>query len=452
MGVHEKLIIQNFFSIKDFEWDIKGFNVLTGGMASGKSLALKLLYFCQQVFHQTIFLQPNLSKDKFYEDKYFDIISALFGKNFSSKNPSADFHNTVIKYEYTLSSEEKDNALDNTEFPLFGQPIPSIPVKFDLLATWNSQLNEFRWSSGYISKNLEKWQIFFDAPKTPDLLDTIKNSIYSSILSDFSSTFPLASIFIPASRAIVAIADRVSSQDEYMNNFMRFKNFVLEFDNISNNVVNSILRVKDITTDKNGQPEFELLDGRKITSLELSSGQQELLYLLLIISDLEETSFKYGVPGSVFIEEPCAHLFPKEQKETMEFLVHYFNSLQNKKYNESGYRFFISTHSPYILNTVNNILEKARLLEKTKKVKTTETKNEILERIKGFSFKDLPIRNFSAYMIKDDGDVKSMINDDDDNQYIYSNIIDDIANDISDDAGKLLDINDSINDILRRKI
>ncbi|WP_461252207.1 hypothetical protein, partial [Treponema sp. R8-4-B8] len=55
MVIQEKLIIKNFFTIKDFEWDVKGFNILTGGMASGKSLALKLLYFCEQVFHKTIF-------------------------------------------------------------------------------------------------------------------------------------------------------------------------------------------------------------------------------------------------------------------------------------------------------------------------------------------------------------------------------------------------------------
>jgi predicted ATPase len=57
MAIQEKLIIKNFFSIKSFNWNIKDFNILTGGMASGKSLCVKLLNFFENIFHGTIFYE-----------------------------------------------------------------------------------------------------------------------------------------------------------------------------------------------------------------------------------------------------------------------------------------------------------------------------------------------------------------------------------------------------------
>jgi len=435
--IQEKLVIKNFFSIKEFEWDIRGFNILTGGMASGKSLALKLLYFCEQIFHRTIFNEPNLTKDKLGEDKFFDTVRDIFYQLFPSKNREIDFGNTIIKYEYTLSPD------NNTLYP-DGTLFPSFIAKCDLSAKWSKECNNFKWSSDYITGSLGKWQKLFDVPKTLDLADIVKTNINSSILADFHSTFPFASMFIPASRAIAAIVENVASRDHFISKFMEFKNFALSFDNISNDIVNKILRVKNITTTDKNEPEFELPDDRKITALELSSGQQELLYLLLLINDLKNTVFRYGGPISVFIEEPCAHLFPKEQKETMEFLVDHFHLLQNKKDYGPGYRFFISTHSPYVLDTINNILEKRRLLTKAEKIKKTDQKNEIIKKINALSFPDLAIENVSAYMINNDGQVMSMINAEEEGYYIYSAVIESIANIISVDADKLFDINQDI--------
>jgi hypothetical protein len=251
-------------------------------------------------------------------------------------------------------------------------------------------------------------------------------------------------MFIPASRAIVAIADAISSRDQFINTFFKLKNFALSFDTISNTIVNNILRIAEITLNKNKEPVFELLDGRKITALEISSGQQELLYLLLLINDLQNTTFIFGESVSLFIEEPSAHLFPKEQKETIEFLAHYFNFLQAKKEYEPGHRFFISTHSPYVLNTVNNILEKDRLLKIVKKIKKVDVKNEISEEIKMLPFPDLSVASVSAYMIEDSGVVRSMINDEGDDVYIYSEVIEKITQEITDETDKLYSLNSRI--------
>ena len=442
VGISEKLTIKNFFTIENFDWEIKGFNILTGGMGSGKSLAIKLLYFCEQIFHKTIFSESNLNKEKLSKEKYFNTVEEHFYQLFPSKNKEKDFANLIIKYEYVFYS-----GFDSVP-ELFDQPNY---MKFDLSAEWSKETKKLTWSSSYISGRLEKWQTFFNAEKTPDLLDNIKNSIYGLILADFQNSFPIASMFIPASRAIIAMTDAFSSRDQFINSFLRLKNFALSFDKISSEVVNNILQINNITINENNEPIFELKDGRIITSLELSSGQQELLYLLLLINHLDETIFRYGESVSVFIEEPCAHLFPKEQKETMEFIVFYFSSLQKNKENEPGHRFFISTHSPYILNTINNIIEKCRLINNTNKINDKKVKNEILEKLNNFEFPDLPIDNVSAYMICDDRNVHSMINSEEEEKYIYSDVINHISEVIQSDSENLITIDGSIKDYLKNK-
>jgi predicted ATPase len=431
MNIQEKLIIKNFFSIKEFEWDIKGFNVLTGGMGSGKSIALKLLYFCEQIFHLIIFYEPQFGKNLFNKDVFWEKVEEKFNDLFPSGNRTVDFIDTQISYKFYNSLLEQ--SLFDQENNLF-----------DLSAKWDKNSKRLLWSSNYVMHRLDKWQSLFDVPKTPDLLDNIRNNIYGLILSDFSNCFPLASMFIPASRAIAAISDRILSRDQFINKFLELKSFVLEFDNISNDIVNKILRIIEITLGKKKEPVFKLKDGRKISSLELSSGQQELLYLLLLINDLQKTRFIFGESVSVFIEEPSAHLFPKEQKETIEFLAGCFNSLQKEKEYEPGHRFFISTHSPYVLNTVNNILEKGRLLKIAEKIKNADVKSEILKEIKMLPFPDLSVASVSAYMIEDSGVVRSMINDEGDDVYIYSEVIEKITQEITDETDKLYSLNSRI--------
>jgi hypothetical protein len=446
MNIREKLVIHNFFSLKEFEWNIRGFNVLTGGMGSGKSIALKLLFFCEQIFHQVIFSEPSLSKELFNIESFFNAVRAKFDKIFPSRNHEIDFCKTKIKYEYIISDEEEQGALSNSQLLPFEQPIIR---SFDLCAEWDKKTKQVRWSSSYIESSIPKWQRLFDSPNTPDLLDNIRNRIYGLISSDFSNSFPLAAMFIPSSRAIVAIAESISSRDQFINSFFKLKTFALSFENISNNIVNNILRITKITLNERKEPVFELIDGREISALELSSGQQELLYLLLLINDLKNTEFLFGKSVSLFIEEPSAHLFPKEQKDTIEFLAKYFNLLRAKDKHTPGHRFFISTHSPYVLNTVNNVLEKGRLLKTAEKINNDDKKIAIMDKINELNFPSLALTDVSAYMIENSGVVTSMIHNESDDAYIYSEVIEEITRVITGETDKLCGLNEEIKSLVR---
>jgi hypothetical protein len=454
MKIQEKIIIKNFFSIKKFEWDIKGFNVLTGGMASGKSLALKLLYFCEQIFQYTVF-DKFINKELFQKDNFFKKINEEFTKIFVSRNPESDYSNTEINYSYEYKIQPGQLLLDE-EMPTTEQPEfdMSITTVFDLSAIWDKTAKQLRWSSKYIESKLETWQTFFDEQNTPELIERVRNRVFESIASDFSNSFPLSAMFIPASRAIAAITSNIKSRDPFINEFIDLREFALSFNDIwgiSSNAVNKILQFENIFIDgeKDKQPVFKLSNGRSISSLELSSGQQELLYLLLLIDDLKRIEFVYGYNASIFIEEPSAHLFPKEQKDTVEFLVTIFNELQKKRGKNPGHRFFISTHSPYVLNTINNLLEKERLLKNVEKINDSTTKKTIIDEIETLLFPCLSIDSVSAYMIEEDGFIKSMINSDDDEPYIYSEVIDRISYVITEGTENLSYINSRIKNAIR---
>lgn len=75
-----------------------------------------------------------------------------------------------------------------------------------------------------------------------------------------------------------------------------------------------------------------------------SSGQQEILWILMLafITILEKKS------SFVVIEEPEAHLFPEAQKDVI-----YLISLM---VNATGSRVILTTHSPYILTSLNILL------------------------------------------------------------------------------------------------
>jgi len=86
-------------------------------------------------------------------------------------------------------------------------------------------------------------------------------------------------------------------------------------------------------------------DKEKYTKINYSSsGQQEVIWILLLVFILVLEN------RSVFIviEEPEAHLYPEAQKQIIDLISLLGNSLNNQ--------IIITTHSPYILASINNLV------------------------------------------------------------------------------------------------
>ena len=78
------------------------------------------------------------------------------------------------------------------------------------------------------------------------------------------------------------------------------------------------------------------------------------------------------------------------------------------------------------------------------KIDNQELKTAAKANLEQLLFPSLPVENVSAYMIEKGGVVKSMINEDDDEPYIYSEAIEQISQEITTETEKLSDINNSL--------
>ena len=85
----------------------------------------------------------------------------------------------------------------------------------------------------------------------------------------------------------------------------------------------------------------------------LSSGQRAMLPLIasIVFIGAEPSSIDSGIPfNSAVLEEPEAHVYPKNQFLLMKLLA-------AALYLNESTRFVLTTHSPYILSSINALVE-----------------------------------------------------------------------------------------------
>jgi ABC-type lipoprotein export system ATPase subunit len=111
---------------------------------------------------------------------------------------------------------------------------------------------------------------------------------------------------------------------------------------IAQSIVNSIL--KGSYSYQNGIEKIEFANGKSTVINFASSGQQEVIWILLTIFLLILNDSKVFL----IIEEPEAHLFPVAQKQIIDLISLFANYSKNQ--------ILLTTHSPYILSSFNNLL------------------------------------------------------------------------------------------------
>lgn len=138
-----------------------------------------------------------------------------------------------------------------------------------------------------------------------------------------------------------------------------------------------------------GEERLQVAEDRYVKVNFSSSGQQEVVWILnVIFYHLLNDRKAYFI-----IEEPGSHLFPNAQKLIAEFIAFAKNRGKDKM--------LITTHSPYILGTINNLLYADRISGSVDKKEL----EKIIPQDKWLSFDDV-----SAYFI-DRGQVLSCMDE-----------------------------------------
>ncbi|WP_319778860.1 AAA family ATPase [Maridesulfovibrio sp.] len=384
-----KLLIENFYNIKHAELEFKKFNILIGPQAAGKSLIAKVLYF---LFEATSFY------------------------NLSSVNELA--RETVNqKLNSIFTSIFEQSSLDN-DF--------KIKLDFGKLIHITCDRNGITTSENYIDAS----QSFI--PELKQAIKAIHNApeehieAYIHLLIESSTDIKNAfGIFIPASRSLVNIVEQnlfwmpSNAIDYFLNRFGR-----LYFNQIKKCTEETNFKCKDLETIIKGSIERSNTqylvneNGRKTKLANTSSGQQSTIPVIIALELLKSNKTPY-----TFIEEPEAHIFPEAQY----LLTRYISEIHN----QTNTNITLTTHSPYILTAVNNLIY-AGTVGKQSEEKAAKVK-EIIPESEWLNSEDV-----AAYMVEADGTIRSIM--DEETGLIDADSIDDVSDVIGSEFNKILDI------------
>ena len=398
-----KLEIVKFGPIEDSIFDIKDVNIFIGESATGKSIITKLIYISNTFIRfiiskgtkdsNTLNTIQNLKES--FRNSYFNIFKDTY------KNFNFTFYYTDEKFvRFTHSNKSQYKV----EF--------SGELKREIEIAYTNFKKKF--------ENLEQNNIESDS---------MLPSIYGLLLfQEIKQVFTKDNyIYIPAGRSfftmlsknIFSIIENGVEIDYIFTQFGGlFQNAKKEFENLNKKISKKDLLFIESKYKELLKGTYAFVDDEDRIYInkdeflplnQISSGQQELLPALLILLSVLNSK----TSTTIIFEEPEAHLFPKDQQRLIELLIYILNHTQ------SGNRLIITTHSPYILSVLNNLIYAGKLNSKY-----------IDENLY------LHFENISAYSLSNNK-AKSILNKE--NNLIDANYIDDVSNDIANIFDKLLD-------------
>lgn len=416
----EQIEIKGFLTIEHAVFEIKKINVLIGEQAQGKSVIAKLVYFCRDFFPNFIkFVEKSVDKSE--TKREFDKkILTQFEQIFPRYSWAAQEFSIQYQHEhYSISIERKKTGGKYTPLKLsYNKPFSDLHRK--LKNAYQVALDDFdKKIESQKARNSQERRWIFNEVMSEKIKSIECGSIFRS------------PIFIPASRSFFAnlqknifsfLASNIDIDPlikEFGSRYEQSKRIhqsgVFPREKTESDARKSVGKLfgevivgEYVYSDEQDWIQHK---GRKTNLANASSGQQESLPMLLI---LQIWPFVYGKerPATFFIEEPEAHLFPKAQKQIV--------SLISSIYKELGHNFFITTHSPYILTAINNLVVGQDAYDK---VKDNPEKLAELEKVLPVS-QLIRLEDVSAYTLKN-GKLESII--DWENRLIGANLLDAVS-------------------------
>jgi len=351
----ERLIIDNFAGIKHAEIDLKPINIFIGEHATGKSVAAKLVYFMKQVPFTLLIAASQGDLPSRHRDTLQWVFRSYFYRRKGNENP--------FRIEYYMG--------DSEPIVINYSPTSSDGLRITIPDELRRVARTLRDNS--ISLKTKTIRRSYDASIVTAKLNELMDETFSKVESRYTPTLiSFGSVFIPAIRSFFSQVSEFTFT--WIKRGDEIDRIMLEFGSFYEFARNTIIQADWYPVFKDweilvGGPSYEgglvsisHKDGRIIPINFASSGQQELLPLLMIFALLhrEEGSFKRFVG----VEEPEAHVFPTTQQRIVESCSSIYNR-SNK-----NLQFVITTHSPYILTSFNNLMQAGHLDKQGKVDKT----------------------------------------------------------------------------------
>lgn len=349
-----KLIVDNFSVIKHAELEFGKITVLIGPQASGKSLLCRLAFFLQQVVVEQA--EEAIKASEEFE-QFRQRVRVSFHYWFtSSAFPSGPIQGAFSEISYTDGAYEvrvSHKRLQESNVSLQVDLSESIERCYKSVL---GKLNEEKLRR----ESLPNPKFF--AEEIRDRLLALRNEYSPEVYSYIPST---RSFFLSIYQAIFGASTRL---DDIPLRFSQDFNYGFErripkagLDHSLTQWINAeseqLLQGKVVPT--GADYEFRSFDGRTLRLPVLSSGTQELLPLMTCLREfvaasagIRQTANVPPVPNKrlFFVEEPESNVFPSTQYD----LVRIFARMSNEPILDASW--VITTHSPYILSSFNNLI------------------------------------------------------------------------------------------------
>lgn len=430
----QKLIIKNFGPIRDIEIEVNNLLIFIGQQASGKSTISKSIYFFKS-------LRNDVLKYLFeaVEQNSFDRDLGNIGKRIRSKfldfwGPTIHLRDIHLEYYYgnqkSIIINLRGKYINPVFSPEFKKELRKIIIEVETsLSQVFKRNNTFLSASELLSIEQQKKTYF-------KRIEELTNSLFEDDRD---------LLFIPAGRSLLtvlseqlqyiqqskldyimrAFIDRINatkplflkSLDDLINDKLNLTEETIKFGyiNAAKRTIEKILKGKYIN-DSEGEKLF--IDNTKYVKINYSSsGQQEVIWILnmIFINMLNNNKL------FVVFEEPEAHLYPEAQKEIVDLIALLSNSLKSQ--------IIITTHSPYILSSINNLLYASILAENNK---------DEINKIINDKFRVSP-GEIAVYMVNV-GEIENII--DKETQLIRTDAIDSASRIINENFNKLFEFDE----------
>lgn len=425
------LSISNFLGLKRVSIDLKRINIFIGPQAQGKSVISKLIYFFKEL-PSSILDAAMEGKDK----RQFD--SACKEKFFSI---------------FPVYVWEKIPFLIHYDYGPYAVSIENIrvsPSKCKFSFTYTETIGKALVVGRKSAKDNVMYEVGVRGMSKHN--PVMKGGVWQAVANVLykNSVDPKIDqmIYIPAGRSFFANLHR--NLFSFISSNIPIDYFLKEFGSVYERTKGDFFRgqatksrpkaVTHIVQEllcgtylvEKGQDWIEGVNG-KVSLSNSSSGQQEVLPMAMILSSwpfIKSDFFK----RSFVIEEPEAHLFPIAQGHVVSLIAEAYNSRADGE-------FVITTHSPYILTALNNLIQASNAA----RVLNAERESEIFEFVPKTQFVDFD--DISAYMV-DKGRVVSIL--DSEFRLIQANAIDDVSSYFSSKFESLLELemNESVDEDL----
>lgn len=362
-----KLIINKLGPIERCELECSPFMTLTGFQASGKSTIAKAIYYFRTIKNdilnlaetQALLTAPIAGMDTDYDVIYGHNLKKGLEQHLTNKfkqtfGPLSGLsHEMFMEYFFTDTCTAKIAFIETEKSEAL----------YELQITFSTDLIHFLH---------DKNKYFSHTPLgIPE--DELRN-FNTELRKFFADMYSV--VYIPAGRSMITLLSQqlnyiyATMNDiqkrtldyctkDYLERILRIKSafseglqglisYYTDLNALKSPSVKQALKlIQSILMGtyhwSNGEDQIVLENGKYVKLNFASSSQQECVWILnLLFYHLLQQA-----PTLFIIEEPEAHLFPESQKYITELIALVSNS---------GHSVVLTTHSPYVLGTLNNLL------------------------------------------------------------------------------------------------